>query len=431
MPATALVACAILAAGSVVDWEARARALELEVAALRRQVAPRERAAEPVCSGNGFSYPDVGECTCFTCFSGANCETEVENCLLYDKEGNPTLFEEYWREVSLDMVEPSWYRTPYDYTTADKAHEPAPQGSILPALRQTLSLLHMKAGNIADPAGKDLVIATGGTELLGAVTYACKMKFGPKRPMHMYAQPPYYNGYPASFVGLGIENLTFSSSPSLDPSSVVEFVAYPNNPDMHYNEPTYGSRSACVVHDQVYFWPSLTNLTEGHAPTNNPISLFSLSKVTGHAGTRFGWAFVDPALGITDYMVQYIKSLHKHVSIDSQYRALSMVQYLAGPDDLRFFSWVRGKLTARWQRMLDVFPAGGARFKQHARINGFYAWVECLKPQEATNCTSVFVGAGISPQPGVIFGGTPAFVRLELVVADSVWNLLSQRLGQL
>ena len=43
---------------------------------------------------------------------------------------------------------------------------------------------------------------------------------------------------------------------------------------------------------QVYNWPSLTNVTDN---VDHDIMLFSLSKLSGHAGSRVGWAIVsDP-----------------------------------------------------------------------------------------------------------------------------------------
>ena len=45
--------------------------------------------------------------------------------------------------------------------------------------------------------------------------------------------------------------------------------------------------------------------------------LFSMSKLTGHAGTRLGWALVKDHQFASD-MDAYIRAVSLHVSIDSQ-----------------------------------------------------------------------------------------------------------------
>eukprot|EP00959_Pyramimonas_sp_CCMP1952_P067650 1412126-Pyramimonas_sp.AAC.1 len=44
--------------------------------------------------------------------------------------------------------------------------------------------------------------------------------------------------------------------------------------------------------DSAYYWPHYTPVRRARAPTDDSVLAFTLSKLTGHAGTRIGWAVV-------------------------------------------------------------------------------------------------------------------------------------------
>ena len=66
----------------------------------------------------------------------------------------------------------------------------------------------------------------------------------------------------------------------------IEIVTAPNNPDGQMNKAVLQGSHVKAIHDHVYYWPHFTAIP---APANGDIMLFSLSKFTGHAGTRFGY----------------------------------------------------------------------------------------------------------------------------------------------
>lgn len=76
---------------------------------------------------------------------------------------------------------------------------------------------------------------------------------------------------------------------SFDPKGepYIELVTSPNNPDGKIQHAVVRSPPGMghVVHDLAYYWPHYTPIT---APANHDIMLFTLSKSTGHAGTRIG-----------------------------------------------------------------------------------------------------------------------------------------------
>ena len=66
----------------------------------------------------------------------------------------------------------------------------------------------------------------------------------------------------------------------------IELVCSPNNPDGAIREAVLSSASGVAVHDLAYYWPQYTAITRR---ADHDIMLFTVSKSTGHAGTRIGY----------------------------------------------------------------------------------------------------------------------------------------------
>lgn len=71
--------------------------------------------------------------------------------------------------------------------------------------------------------------------------------------------------------------------------SMIEFVTSPNNPDCQLNKAVLEGPSVKTIHDRAYYWPHFTAIP---APADDDLMIFTISKLTGHAGSRFGWALV-------------------------------------------------------------------------------------------------------------------------------------------
>lgn len=67
--------------------------------------------------------------------------------------------------------------------------------------------------------------------------------------------------------------------------SYIELVCSPNNPDGTTRAAVLNSNNGKTIHDLAYYWPQYTTIT--HA-ADHDIMLFTVSKSTGHAGTRLG-----------------------------------------------------------------------------------------------------------------------------------------------
>lgn len=70
----------------------------------------------------------------------------------------------------------------------------------------------------------------------------------------------------------------------------IEIVTSPNNPDGVTREAMVkgGQGKGMLIHDLAYYWPHYTAIT---SPLHHDIMLFTLSKCTGHAGSRIGYSY--------------------------------------------------------------------------------------------------------------------------------------------
>ena len=66
---------------------------------------------------------------------------------------------------------------------------------------------------------------------------------------------------------------------------MIEFVTAPNNPDGRLNKAVLQGPNVKTIYDRAYYWPHFTPIP---APADEDLMIFTLSKLTGHAGSRFG-----------------------------------------------------------------------------------------------------------------------------------------------
>lgn len=65
----------------------------------------------------------------------------------------------------------------------------------------------------------------------------------------------------------------------------IEFITSPNNPDGQLKKAVLQGSSVKTIHDHAYYWPHFTAIP---APADEDLVIFTISKLTGHAGSRFG-----------------------------------------------------------------------------------------------------------------------------------------------
>ena len=68
-------------------------------------------------------------------------------------------------------------------------------------------------------------------------------------------------------------------------TSIIEFVTSPNNPDGQLKKAVLDGPNVKAIYDRAYYWPHYTPIP---APADDDLMIFTLSKLSGHAGSRFG-----------------------------------------------------------------------------------------------------------------------------------------------
>ena len=385
---------------------------------------------DSICSGNGIIHADAPtKCECYQCYVGPQCEAMARGCTLDAGSGNPLIFEKYWQERSEAAlcIAPSFH-IGYRFANADNV-------MVLPALDEALRHLHLMVGNVAPDVvkGHHLVIGTGSTQLISAALMGLSHL---RAPRTITASKPYYGPYhslPMYFNNS--HSMVWKDTPAAG-DDVVEFVTAPNNPDGSMRAPR--NTSADVVYDRAYYWPHYTPI---HRPLADDLMLFTLSKITGHAGLRLGWAFVkDKALA--EKMWEFVGTSTLGVSHDAQWHATGLVQYMLRRDasPMRFAA---SEMQRRWQRLKAIeaaakrprvtlqplMPSQKCLFWGSVRDpSPAYAWLKCQEPDDE-DCWEVLKTQGsIKGRNGGQYGASEKYVRLSLLMRPREFDILSEKL---
>ncbi|KAJ0873800.1 putative alliinase, pyridoxal phosphate-dependent transferase, major domain-containing protein [Helianthus annuus] len=169
--------------------------------------------------------------------------------------------------------------------------------------------------------------------------------------------------------------------------------------------------------------------------------IFSLSKLTGHAGTRFGWAIIKDKV-LYDKVLNYIYLANAGISKDTQLRVLKVLKVAMKADGKPFFEFAYNQMSDRWNRLTSVFskstrfsiqprhPLHCNFFHQTRQPSPAYAWVRCER-QEDNDCAAVLKAGKIIGQSGSTFSAKDRYARLSLIKSQDDFELLMQRLTEL
>ncbi|KAK3288733.1 hypothetical protein CYMTET_3802, partial [Cymbomonas tetramitiformis] len=289
---------------------------------------------EDVCNGHGTRYfykaynaeSESAWCECFDCWGGRECDTPNEVCVAAATSGDPLLFEEYWTNASLgegsvllSHAHKIGYQMPWLATD--------PSTALDSLLKDNILELHKLAGNV-DTAGAHVVLGVGSTQLVAAAMYALsKRTTNYSSPALVWAAKPYYGSYKAQADYFRSELFRWTEDKPQVTSlqQVIEFVTAPNNPDGSLRSSQV--EGADVVTDAAYYWPHFIPIARTLQPEAHHPLLFTLSKITGHAGSRLGWAIVKDA-EVAKLMTEHVSTTTFHVSRDTQARALALLTHI-------------------------------------------------------------------------------------------------------
>jgi len=427
------------------------------------------------CSGHGHlitsqqqadaSRPASAACKCHACYGGSDCSQAVSECIIDLDHGDPTMYEAYWlaNGESSTTVIPGWQRMSYFAHSQQvwfMEHE----------LEVQIRALHAIVGN-AITEGRHIVVGTGSTQLYQAALYALSLPEEQTKPISVVSAAPFYSSYPvvtdylrsALFRWAG-DATTFKQR-SGNEEAYIELVTSPNNPDGRIQHAVVNGTGP-VIHDLAYYWPHYTPIT---APADHDLMLFTVSKCTGHAGTRIGWAIVKDAL-VAKKMVKFVELNTIGVSQDSQMRAVQILRAVilgynnTGRSRLQesakkkpllpllltdshhidnqdlLFHYGHSIMSYRWNQLraavassttfslLDFSPDHCTFFGENHTPTPAFAWLRCNREPD---CRAFLKARGIITRSGHHFGAGPEFVRVSMLERNHSFELVVQRLASL
>ncbi|XP_062206700.1 alliin lyase-like [Phragmites australis] len=404
-----------------------------------------EAVAATDCSGHGQVFLDgVADedgrsgCECNRCFAGPDCSLRTPNCTADADSGNPLFLEPYWmRHAAASAVMVSgWHRL--SYTTTDSIFQSV-------ELKNQIRRLHRAVGN-AVVDGKHLVFGAGSMQLINALVHALSPDASAASPpARVVASAPYYPAYRTQTTMFDGREYKWGGTTALwanasrnSTDGFIEFVTSPNNPDALLHKPVLGG--SAVIFDHAYYWPHFTHIP---APADEDVMLFTMSKPSGHAGSRFGWALIrDEKVAKRAY--EYVQSSTFGASRDTQLRMLRIVKAilanLHGKDDI--FAFGHDVMRARWRRLNAVVsrsrrislqkipPQYCTYFKRIREPSPAYAWVKCER-EEDEDCYEALLKAKIITRTGVGNEASSRYTRVSLLKSNDDFDVLMERITDL
>uniref|UniRef100_A0A0D9WD95 Alliinase C-terminal domain-containing protein n=1 Tax=Leersia perrieri TaxID=77586 RepID=A0A0D9WD95_9ORYZ len=364
--------------------------------------------------------------------------------------GDPTMYEAFWRGGAGEratIVIPGWQTMSYFSDVGSLCW------FLEPGFEREVRRLHRLVGNaVAD--GYHLLVGTGSTQLFQAALYALSGGAAAgANPIGVVSPAPYYSSYPAvtDFLKSGLYRWA-GDAKVFDGENYIELVCSPNNPDGGVRTAVVNSGGGgFVVHDLAYYWPQYTPITEAAA---HDVMLFTVSKCTGHAGTRLGWALVRER-AVAQKMSKFIELNTIGVSKDSQLRAAKIIKTItdgyehapvaaavAGGDDDsgRLFHFARRQMVSRWGKLRAAVANSGI-FTLPDEIPGHctfanetvaayppFAWLHCEK-EGVDDLEGYLRERKIICRGGAKFGVGGRFVRISMLDTDEAFAIFVDRLA--
>jgi aspartate/methionine/tyrosine aminotransferase len=265
-------------------------------------------------------------------------------------------------------------------------------------LKEKILELHGLVGN-ANVKDKHVVIGAGATQIILGLLNVLKLKksdyaFG-KKITSAWAEPPHFSRFPilANFAGLDWKK---------DKNSLT-ICTIPNNPDGMFS--TYAK---CDILDLTYMWPQYTSHLKKY---NHPAMVFSLSKATGHASTRIGWAIIkDKDIAVA--LEQYIELSSSGLSIDAQIKAEKIIDSQL-KRDFTVFEDGKKTLESRWDTVNRLVRSKAFPFNV-LNNSGMFLWAEGKCPEN------------IICLPGEALKGQKNQFRLNLGCSDETFAAFVQ-----
>jgi len=225
------------------------------------------------------------------------------------------------------------------------------------SLKELIKRLHIQENN-ANVEGKHIVVGAGATSVILDLLHVLKKDSGARSA---WAHPPHFSRFPRLAEFAGLEWAKKRNS--------IIITTIPNNPD-----------GASVLHkntdilDLTYNWQQYVSKPK---KMDHPVMVFSLSKATGHASTRIGWAVLEDEMLAAALELQ-IEHSTSGLSIDSQ---LAAEEIIKSQLNANFTVFEDGKKTLQDRQNLIQDIEHLLPFKI-LNVSGMFLWAEGQCPKE-------------------------------------------------
>ncbi|XP_039063096.1 tryptophan aminotransferase-related protein 4-like [Hibiscus syriacus] len=406
-----------------------------------RAALEAERVAATYCSGHGRAYLDglVADgnqpvCSCNTCFTGPDCSRFIPRCAADADSGNPLFLEPFWMQhlASSALVVPGWHQMGYTYD--DRTY-------VSKELEKLVRRVHSTVGN-AVTENRFIIFGAGSTQILNAAVFALSaentsstarvVSSVPYYPVDQ-EQTEYFSSTKFKFEG---DAYTWRNRSDASSTNMIEFITSPNNPDGQLKEAILHGPNVKTIYDRAYYWPHFTPIP---APADEDVTVFTLSKLTGHAGTRLGWAVIKDETVFKRMMI-HMRLNSMGISKDAQLRAFRLLKTVL-EEGTEIFDFAYRTMQSRWERLVrtisssDRFslPENNPRYctfyNKVRKLSPAYAWLKCER-EEDKDCYAVLKAANIISRRGNLFGSEDRYVRLSMIRTEDDFDILLERLKE-
>lgn len=286
--------------------------------------------------------------------------------------------------------------------------------ALVHTLKNTIVKLHKDSNNVKDPESYNLIIGSGGVQMINAAAYAMHKKFNHTRT-NFSARIPHYNHF--KLVAKYTDGMHWLDSPGKD---CIEWITYPNNPDGKLFSAKFQMQTDKQIYDTVYYWPSYSSNIK---PLDRNLMIFSLSKLSGHASTRLGWAFVKD-MQIAKHMQTYIWLQTTHASVESMLFGLNIITTIVESKSA-YYDFMYGQLTQRWHTINDM-ALNTDLIRILSKPSFPCLWVQCMRKN--IPCHTQLESFGIISEPGSVFGSNMEYTRICMGMSKSSFDMFVSRL---
>ncbi|XP_028769373.1 L-tryptophan--pyruvate aminotransferase 1-like [Neltuma alba] len=380
----------------------------------------------------------------------SNTDASLPNSSIVNLDrGDTVLLESYWRKMSEECTVEikGWEFLSYASDLKSVCW------FMMPELRDALKRLHALVGN-AETSDRHIVVGNGSTQLFQAALFALSSSSSSSDdPINVVAAAPYYSGYPdeTDLVRSSLHKWSGDAKEYDKNEAYIEIVTSPNNPDGSLRGPVVSSKCGVegkLIHDLAYYWPLYTPITH---KADHDLMLFTLSKCTGHSGSRIGWAIVKD-IDIAKKMTTFIVLNSIGVSKESQTRAAKIMEVVcdsyqryrfdgSSKESELFFEYSRGILKERWQKLREVvkqsdgfivpkFQTAYCNFtNQSFETYPAFAWLMCKREEDCGSYLEKKLK--VVARSGKRFGSDPRYARINMLTTGDDFDEFLERLSNI